>query len=708
MPRVPALIRAGVLVASSSPALTPKPTPAPPVFGAGLEVMSLPVFVTDKSGKAVPGLTAEDFEVQDEGRPAKVVGFHEIDAAQPLPQVGLTFRGAAAARRQFLLLFDLSFTSPSGLVRSRTAAADFVRKQLGPSDLASVATFSVRSGVKVLIGFTSDRAQVERAIEGLGVGDVDRKADPLGLTYTGVSPTSAPGAAADVSPRDRSGLIQDEARENQVLFARSEAGDYRRKIAILTKGLDQLARMLDVIQGRKQVIYLSAGFEQTALTGETGDQAKASSEAVIAGRTWEVQSDARFGDSSVRNQMDEMLRSFAGSDVVVHTVDVTGLAARGDASQAGRDAAPGAGRESLNQIAQGTGGQFVKDANNLGQAFGEILAATQHYYVLAVEPGAPKGPGRFHKLKVRVRGSGRDASARAGYFEVDPATAKRAAGIQSAEAIVKGISGGEIGVSAVAVPYRSADGKITLPVAVEVDGPSLLARGAGGTLALQIYGYALDADGRVEDIVALAPTLDLAKVGAKLKDSGLQVHTAFTLAPGPHSLRFLVADGEKGRRGFRSLDVIVPGFEAGTMLVAPALFMDDPARWLVVQSPSRGTPTLDLPFRVETDLFAPRVQPRLANGRTDSVCVLAYDGGAKYAAGTQFAISAQLLNGDGTAVRIGKLALAKSVAEADGFRRFVLNVTPSDVPPGDYSFKVKVKDPASGNTVESVEPIHVE
>src|SRR5262249_53450863 len=151
-------------------------------------------------------------------------------------------------------------------------------------------------GMRILIGFTSDRAQVERAVESLGVGDVDRKADPLGITYTGVSPTSSPPTpSGGRSGRafDPAAEIQEQARENQVVFARSEAGDYRRKIAILTKGLEQLARVLDAQQGRKQVIYLSAGFEQTALVGETGDAAKASGEAVIAGRTWEVQSEAR-------------------------------------------------------------------------------------------------------------------------------------------------------------------------------------------------------------------------------------------------------------------------------------------------------------------------------------------------------------------------------------------------------------------------------
>ncbi len=707
-----AVVLAGFIGATASPAQTSKPaagpTPAPPVFGAGLAVVSVPVFVTGKDGKAVAGLTAEDFEVQDEGKPVKVVGFHEIDATKPVPR-GVTFRGASASRRQFMLLFDLSFTSSRGLVRSREAAKDFVRRKLGPADLAALTTFSVHTGMRLVIGFTSDRGQLERAVDGLGVLDIDRKADPLALVYA-----HDPGASGLSDKKAmREEILEEELRSQQVLLRTHEAGDYRRKVMTLTKGMTQLAEILDGVQGRKQVIYLSAGFDQTTLVGEQGSNAAASSEAVVEGRLWEVDSDSRFGDAGVRGDLDKMLRALSGADVVVHTIDVTGLATRGDASQLAADDQPlGSGRESLAQIAQGTGGQFYRDANDLSVVLGEILDATQHYYVLAFEPQVSKGVGKLHKLKVRVRGKDRDVSARNSYVEVNPATVKSAlrTSLQSGEAIVKGLTGGEIRVTAIAVPYRSADGRVSVPVAVEIDGPSLLDRGGkgGGGLALQIYGYALDPEGRVEDFVALAPTLDLAKTGARLKEGGLQLHTAFTLPPGSHSLRFLVRDAEENRRGLESIDVVIPGFEAGTLLVAPPLFMDDPLHWLVLQSPSRGTATLDLPFRVETDAFAPRGKPLLANGRTDKVCVLTYDGATTSAASAQYAISASLLSGDGTPVRLGKMALAKAVAEADGYRRFVLNVTPADVPPGEYSFRVKVKDPVSGNTVESSGAISVE
>jgi hypothetical protein len=112
-----------------------------PVFGAETVVVALPVFVTDKGGQSVPGLTSSDFVVEDGGRPAELVAFEAVDAGSAPVEASTAGPTSveAAARRQFLLLFDLGFSTPAGINRSRTAALDFLGKGLGPRDLASVA-----------------------------------------------------------------------------------------------------------------------------------------------------------------------------------------------------------------------------------------------------------------------------------------------------------------------------------------------------------------------------------------------------------------------------------------------------------------------------------------------------------------------------------------------------------------------------------------
>lgn len=122
---------------------------------------------------------------------------------------------------------------------------------------------------------------------------------------------------------------------------------------------------------------------------------------------------------------------------------------------------------------------------------------------------------------------------------------------------------------------------------------------------------------------------------------------------------------------------------------------------------SRGNPTPEMPVRVGTDLFTPQGLPRLANGRADSVCVLAFSP-TPFGAKSSLPISAHLTDHSGTRVPLGApLALAKPVAETDGFRRFVLKVTPTGVPPGDYNFRVRIKDPLSAEPAESAQAVRI-
>ena len=177
--------------------------PALPVFGAETRVIALPVFVTDRNGKAVAGLVAADFEVEDGGQPAEVVAFDAVDAGAPVPDLPLESTAVqAATRRQFLLLFDMGFSTPSGLNKARAAALDFLGKGLGPSDLAAVAVLGA-AGSSVLVGFTSDVPQLRQAVASLGAARGERLRDPLGLAWDlGVGRRGDPGRVS-TSPAGR-------------------------------------------------------------------------------------------------------------------------------------------------------------------------------------------------------------------------------------------------------------------------------------------------------------------------------------------------------------------------------------------------------------------------------------------------------------------------------------------------------------------------
>jgi VWFA-related protein len=681
-----------------------------PVYGVGVGVVAVPVFVTDRNGKAVPGLTAEDFEVEDQGRKAEVVAFQAVDVGVATPAAAAGTVVQAAARRQFLLLFDLMFSTPTGLMRAREAAMRFVDDSFAPSDLAAAATFG-QTGVQLLVGFTSDRGQLARAISGLGMVETQRLRDPLGLAYDLGVPREGPGLGAPADARDRRqaemleylrGIAQQQAKAEQAV--------YRQRVDGFLTGFEDLSRALGSLQGRKQVILLSSGFDSSVLGGASGQEAQDASRAVTEGRLWDVQSERYFGDSAARDALDQLFRTLAASDTVVHSVDVTGLAAGGAVDEG----APGRlaqGRDTLAQLASNTGGRFVKDANDLSAGLAEVLDASRYFYVLAFEPSEPgKKLDRLRKLKVRVKRAGLEVSHRRGYVLPDP---KRevplvAGQLQVAETITKGLSGGPIGLKAVALPYRDAKGRVSLPVVLEVDGRALLAAGAPKQLPLEIYGYALDGAGRIRDAFGLTPVLDLAAVKPALQSKGLQVISSFAAPEGTADLRFVVREKASGRAGSLRLTLDVPAFGPGEVVLSPPLAIDDPRSRLVVPAATRARPELDIPLRLGDAPFTAEPAPTLRNGAPRELCVIAWTGGKTYGTQSAYAIEARLVDASGVARPLPLEGNERVVEDSDGLQRYVLTFLPTGVPAGRYALDVSFKDKASGATSRSQAAVEVE
>src|SRR5687767_10110979 len=287
-------------------------------------LIEVPVNVVDRAGTAVPGLTAANFEVTDEGKKRAITHFEAIDLAKPLPR-SERFRFNPAARRNFLVVFDLTYSSPGTTERAAEAARRFIRTGMTDRDLTGVATFSVERGFQWITAFTTDRATLLKAVDGIGSSKRITPGDPLLLSVI-LPGEGAPGSTGGGAGEGAGNRSQ---RADEIEQAQIEIGRGTRKAneeierARIRKQLDNfgaLARVLDRVRGQKQVILLSEGFDATLLQGRAASaksQDDADFEATTHGEVWKIDNDQRFGNTAVASVLDQMANLFRRSDVVL-------------------------------------------------------------------------------------------------------------------------------------------------------------------------------------------------------------------------------------------------------------------------------------------------------------------------------------------------------------------------------------------------------
>ena len=113
--------------------------------------------------------------------------------------------------------------------------------------------------------------------------------DPLGLAFELGGAEAGLGRGDMGAPLD--GEVESQLRSMMTLYRNAEEATYSAKIMDYLGSLRQLAEVLEAVQGRKQVILFSSGFQQTSLMGVTGVEAMSNNVAVAEGRIWEVRPD---------------------------------------------------------------------------------------------------------------------------------------------------------------------------------------------------------------------------------------------------------------------------------------------------------------------------------------------------------------------------------------------------------------------------------
>jgi hypothetical protein len=474
--------------------------------------------------------------------------------------------------------------------------------------------------------------------------------------------------------------------------------------------LGQMAHTLDAVRGTKHVLFFTEGFESRMITGNAGTFNKSTdaaaptqesnAEAALHGETWKIDGDARFGSSASRNYMTNALSVFRRSDVILDTIDISGLRAEGDVARQA-----GSGADALFTMASETNGDFIKNANQLAPSLQRLIDRTALIYIVAFQPGNLSKPGAFHELRVKVNAPTSKVAARSGYYEPRPyaklTPIERV--LASGDLLTGGAASSEIPVRMIAAPFASDATVAQVPIVLEIPGKALLQGETAAATPVEIYAYASDANGTLTDYLTQQMSLDLKRLKERLEAGGIKYYGTLFLPPGQYTVRALVRNASTGRSAVNALALQVPAIPGSSPTVLPPFFQDSADRWLMVKSNPRGEAAShrsDYPFALGSDSFIPAALGVVHPGATAQVTVVTYNLGTPGGA-EPLQVLPEVLGPEGKPRKVDVQIVKRSDQQRDGSRALQLAINPQGLEAGRYELKVRVSDRVSRKTAEA-------
>ena len=225
-----------------------------PTFRSNTRLIEVSVVVTDRDGKPAPGLTADDFQIFDNGKPQKVELFSVESgaAASPIPTP------PPGPRREFsnevpdvghvtIILFDQLNSSDLARMNSRQHVGRFL-EQIRPDDRVGLYVLDGLGMLRVVHDFTSDASSLVRAVSNL-----------RGNSSLAVAAEDE-GARLEAELAD---LLAEERLEEAGGKAMREHYLGNRAVDTIN-ALESIGHYLSGVQSRKNVIWVSSGFPLVA------------------------------------------------------------------------------------------------------------------------------------------------------------------------------------------------------------------------------------------------------------------------------------------------------------------------------------------------------------------------------------------------------------------------------------------------------------
>lgn len=466
----------------------PGPQGGQPTFRVEANFVRVDAYATDAKGAPITDLTAEDFELVEDGRTQAVTRFEHImlstttareERRDPVSAADGLRQAADPRRRVYVVYLDTWHTTFEGAVRARKPLVDMLERLIGPDDLFAVVTPDMDPRAITFARRTETIDDMLRRNTTWGQRDFIFRMHPEEQQLEICYPENAP-------PRQCSGPggIQSSQPGNASRGVAAQLIRRRREDEVLTS-LENLVRWLGTVrEERKALITVTSGYEmfdqkpdlvrpqeceQPPTLGRTGTgpdgritgNVQGAQAGPLASSTADCSARAmKYAMLNNRQRFIALTQEANRHNVTFYPFDTRGLSAadkglgdrdetiRNDpgewynratgtapGSMMGDQARLGTRLDSLRMLAENTDGLAVINTNNLTAGAQRIVQDLSSYYLLGYYSTNDKLDGNWRTIKVRVKRPGVQVRARKGYRALraeDMRTATEAAKAEAA------------------------------------------------------------------------------------------------------------------------------------------------------------------------------------------------------------------------------------------------------------------------------------
>ena len=634
-------------------------SPQEPVatFRAGVRAIPIDVVVTDQDGNPVRGLTVEDFEITERGRPQPITTFEAVDIPieRQLPDLAdadvVTNEGDG---RIYLIVFDA--ISPALAMLAKRELRKFFDEHFGPNDTAAI-MFLDKTHSSAGQDFTSNRRLLIKGIDSF-TGSLDERVEA-----SSASPFTPATGASGFLARNRMSRLKD------------------------------LTEFLIKIPGRRKAMVLvseAIGFDATDFKDYAGTTLTPAAHDAHAALTAATRGSIAIYPINPAGALGEAPQDPAESLPSVEAQQAS----------AGKLLAP---TMELRSLAAATGGFALTNSNSFRDAFSRLVQENSVYYMLGFNSAADRDDGRFVPVQVRVKQPGLKVLARDGYIapfkgKDNVTSPERQPGVGAA--LASPIPVGGVALRAFAAAFRGRGKTAAIAVALEMDPLALgLVEQQDGGLrgAIDVRLVPIDVRSKVLPQIRQLGNISVpADARAAVERAGLRVMTKTDLQPGRYQLRIAVGTAQRGGSVIYDLDV--PDFSRKDLAMS-GVALRGPNDLEGVFLPA-GDPLQALAIRAPTTVRLFREGDRV------SVFAEIYDstGGRPHTVD----VRAVLRNGAGEVTTISSLSRPSDELKKNGdVLRFEAPLPLTKLPAGRYVVSIEASSSAGGDPVSRSVPFRV-